>query len=127
MKARLIEGGRLQYVTCTVTYQDAGSDIELFLMSENAKIVDWLVDVTTPFTAGTTLDIGVSGNTNAMVNALDVTSAGRRPLGSALVGPVYDIGDKRKMVVAVLNGSPTAGEMKLTAVFRTATSTMLGG
>jgi hypothetical protein len=96
--------------TATVTFEDTTATT-LFTLPENSQILEFTVDVTTAFDAGTTnvVDVGTAADPDAYVDNADVSSAGRI-LGSATatVLPNYAASTSRVEVQALYTPSGTA-------------------
>jgi hypothetical protein len=105
----------LRAITVTLTYADATS-AEMFQLPKNARIVDWVVNVRTAFSGGTTtLDVGTASDPDYFIDGISLASVGKTALSTALKKP----GEKLSDITAVyanVGASNTAGEVRLTCL-----------
>lgn len=103
-------------ITVTLDYEDT-SAVDLFKLPDGARILDWFVNVRTAFSGGTmTLDVGKTDDTDYFIDGLDVSSAGKAALGTAVQKPGEELSDIT-YVKALVGSGNSAGELELSCVF----------
>ena len=113
-------------LTFTLTYSDSTA-AEMFKLPANVRIIDWIVNVTTAFSGGTTsLYVGTSATSTEIINALAVSSKGRAALTTELALPCYEP-TAMTSVYAKVGASNTAGAVKVTCLISLVEETFLGG
>lgn len=103
-------------LTVTLDYEDT-SATELFTLPKSARIVGWFVNVRTAFSGGTTtLDVGVSGNTDYFIDGIDVSSVGQVTPTTYVVKPGEEMSAMTAVYGLVGTGN-SAGSLELTCLF----------
>lgn len=106
----------LRQLTVTLDYEDT-SAVNCFSLPKTARIVDWVVNVRTAFSGGTTtLDVGKTSDTDYFIDGLDVSSVGKAALGTALKKGGEQL-TQITTIKALVGAGNTAGELYLTCVF----------
>jgi len=111
-----VKSRKVRELTVTLTYSDTTS-AKMFTLPENARIIGWVLNVTTAFSGGTTeLDIGTSSTSNYYVDAGSLAAVGQIvPSTTVLVpGPVLSAVTGIYMNVGAGN---TAGSVDVTCLF----------
>lgn len=108
--------------TFNITFNDTTA-ATVVTLPENSQILDFVVDVTTAFDAGTTntIDVGTAADPDAFVDGVDVSSTGRI-LGSATAAvlPNYAASTSRVEVQAAFastGAAATAGAATITVTY----------
>jgi hypothetical protein len=100
----------------TLTYADTTS-AEMFKLPANALILDWIVNVQTAVSGGTTtLDVGTSADGSAYLNTVTVSAKGKVTLTTQVADP----GDETSVVTPIyanLGASNTAGAVQVICVY----------
>ncbi len=103
-------------LTVTLDYEDTTAQ-DLFKLPNNARILEWVVNVTTAFSGGTaTLDVGKEGDTDYFIDGQAVSSVGMADLTTALAKPGEELSALTQIQALVGSGN-SAGELELTCVF----------
>jgi hypothetical protein len=115
-EAKFKERRTLREITVTLDYTDT-SAVELFTLPKSARIVDFVVNVRTAFSGGTTtLDVGKTDDTDYFIDGLDVSSVGKAALSTSVVKPGEKLSDITTLKALVGAGN-SAGSLRLTCVF----------
>lgn len=115
-------GGSLAVMTGTVDFEDTTA-IELFTLPAGAVMVDFYVNVTTNFddTGTDTIDVGTSATGDAIIDGLDVSSAGLTRFGTA--GTLLSALTEATVITAVYagqNGNASQGSADFVAFYYSA-------
>ena len=108
---------RVHELTTTLTYADTTS-AEAFRLPRGARLIDWLVNVKTAFSGGTTeLDIGSSSDPDSIADGISLAAAGRVTLTTQIVQPGYRTTTQSTGVYMNVGAGNTAGEVDVTLLF----------
>jgi hypothetical protein len=100
----------------TLTFADTTS-AEMFKLPANALILDWIVNVQTAVSGGTTqLSVGTSADSAAYLAAVSVATAGKVTLTTTVADP----GDETSVITPIyanLGAGNTAGQVQVICVY----------
>ena len=118
----------LREMTATLSYTDTTAT-EIFVLPSGARIVDWVVNVTTAFNDSGTdyLTVGISGDTDSIIDDLSVAAKGRCSITTELVDPGKETTAMTPIYATYTgsNGDSTAGQLELTCLFSLEVDTTL--
>jgi hypothetical protein len=112
-----VKSREVREMTATLTFADT-TGAELFKLPSGARVIDWIVNVQTAFSGGTTqLNVGTTAaSANEILAALTVSSAGKTAITTTLTLSGYET-TAVTPIYGVVGASNTAGEADVTCLF----------
>lgn len=107
---------QVREITVTLDYEDTTAT-ELFTLPKNARVIAWLVNVTTAFSGGTTeLDVGTNDDADYFLKDFGIGSVGQNLPTTEAEHPGHEPTVMTPVYATVGSGN-SAGELELTCVF----------
>jgi hypothetical protein len=111
-----VKSRRMREITTTLTYEDTTAAVA-FTLPKGTRLVAWVFNVKTAFSGGTgTVDIGITGDTDYLVDGGDVSSAGQAMPTTTVAHPGYETTNETPVYMSVGAGN-SAGEVDVTLLF----------
>lgn len=117
---KFVKSRRVREATVTLTYADTTS-AEMFRLPEGSRVTQWIINVATAFSGGTTeLDIGTGSDSDYYVDGASLATQGLAAVGDAL----KQAGAETTAVTSIymnVGADNTAGEVNVTCLFSLST------
>jgi len=111
-----VKSREVREMTVTLTYADTTS-AEMFKLPDDARVIDWVINVVTAFSGGTTeLDVGTSSDSDYYVDGASLATLGLAAIGNTLKKG----GAEMTAVTAIymnVGATNTVGEVDVTCLF----------
>jgi len=111
-----VKSREVREMTVTLTYDDTTS-AEMFKLPDDARVIEWIVNVVTAFSGGTTeLDVGTSDDSDYYVDGASLATLGLAAIGNTLQLPCTEMTAVTAIYMNV-GADNTVGEVKVTCLF----------